>query len=228
MIYAISDLHLSISTKKPMHIFGDQWLDHEIKIKNSWINMVDTDDLVLIPGDISWAMKMSEARQDLKFISHLPGDKILLKGNHDYWWDSLSKLTRTYSDLNLNFLQNNSFTFQKIAICGTRGWVCPNESTFTKEDELIYQREVHRLELSLQKADKRAKAIIVMMHYPPLMNNMSSGFVEVFKKYGVKQVIYGHLHGVDSFNEGPIGNIDGIKYQLVSADYLDFKLSLVL
>ncbi len=228
MIYAISDLHLSFLVNKPMDMFGVNWKNHYKKIKEDWNLKVKSDDLVLIPGDVSWAMDLEDASLDFDFISKLPGEKIFVKGNHDYWWNSLSKLNNKYSNSNFIFLQNTSVLYNNISICGTRGWLCPNDINYTKEDEKIYNRELIRLESSLKKKDIRSEEIIVMMHYPPMNENKEeSGFVKLFYKYNVNTVIYGHLHGKDSFINAPIGNINGINYKLVSADYLDFKLDLI-
>lgn len=227
-IYAIGDLHLSFSSDKPMNKFGLKWEKHYEKIKKNWLKKVNEDDLVLLLGDNSWAMKIEEARKDMEFIDSLPGHKVMIKGNHDYWWETISKNKKIFSDLNIDYIQNNSINFQGVAICGTRGWICPNETSFTQEDEKIYNREVNRLELSLKSADKNAKEIIVMMHYPP-MNSIKeeSGFTKVLNKYNVKNVLYGHLHGEDAFIQGPKGLIKGINYSLVSCDYLDFDLAKV-
>jgi len=223
-IYAISDLHLSGFKPKPMNIFGENWEDHWKKIKADWHERVSGEDLVLIPGDISWAMKLSEAKQDLDEICEMPGKKLLLRGNHDYWWSSISRLREIlYNDTFV--LQNDAFEFEDVSIAGTRGWICPNEREFRPEDEKIYLREVERLRLSLIKVRPREdKDIIVMMHFPPFNENREdNGFTELFEKFGVPKVLYGHLHDAsaqNSFN----GIHNGIEYQNVSCDFLDFKL----
>ena len=189
-----------------------------------WKEKVSNDDVVLIPGDISWAMKLSEATQDLNDICDMPGIKILLKGNHDYWWSSISRVREILFN-NTYVLQNDAMEFEDIFIAGTRGWICPHEREFKAEDEKIYLREVERLKLSLLKIDKSTnKEIIVMMHFPPFNEDKEeSGFTDLFKEFNVKKVIYGHLHDASaakSFN----GVISSVEYKNVSCDYLDFKL----
>jgi hypothetical protein len=226
-LFAIGDLHLSFSSNKPMDIFGENWLDYEKKIEDNWRAVVKEDDIVLIPGDISWATKLPDAIMDLEWIDKLPGKKILLRGNHDYWWASLSKMNNLYDKL--NFLQNDSYSYKQYAICGSRGWNCPSEYGFTSDDEKIYKRELLRLRLSLDDAKKKGfKKFIVMMHYPPTNDKLdSSGFTEIFEEYKVEKVIYGHLHTKASFNASIKGEHRGVDYSLVSSDYLDFEVSLV-
>ncbi|MCC5909956.1 MAG: metallophosphoesterase [Clostridiaceae bacterium] len=223
-LYAIADLHLSIHVDKPMDIFGHHWQDHHIKIKNNWCKLVKDEDTILIPGDISWGINMEEALEDLKWIEDLPGNKILSKGNHDYWWGSISKLNRTFKTM--KFLQNNFFTYKEYAICGTRGWNSPNNIKFTAQDEKIYLRENQRLKLSLEVAKKQGyEKIICMLHYPPTNEKFEpSLFTETLQEYKVDIVVYGHLHGKDSYDIGLKGIHQGIKYYLTSCDYLDFNL----
>ncbi|SDK08459.1 metallophosphoesterase [Natronincola ferrireducens] len=223
-LYAIGDLHLSNDVDKPMDVFGEHWTMHAMKIKENWLRKVKSDDTVLIPGDISWGMNMEEATKDLQWIEALPGKKILLKGNHDYWWGSISRLNNSFN--NMEFLQNNFFTYEDYAICGTRGWICPNPYRFTKQDEKIYHREIHRLRLSLDAAKlKGYNKIIGMLHYPPTNDlQQTSLFTEAFEAYNVDTVIYGHLHGEESYEGGLQGVHQGISYHLVSCDYLDFNL----
>ena len=199
-IYAIGDLHLSFDTSKPMDIFGDNWKDHENKIKNDWIEKVKQDDLVLLPGDFSWAMNLKDTYKDFCYLNELPGKKILLKGNHDYWWNSLKKLNEYIEENNFKdiyFLHNNSYEVEGKIIAGTRGW---NLSLLNEEDKTIINRELIRLELSIQDGIKKYgedKEIIVCMHYPPTNKELleNSEFIKLMQKYGVKKCIYGHLHG---------------------------------
>ncbi|AOY78495.1 metallophosphoesterase [Clostridium formicaceticum] len=223
-LYAIGDLHLSSKVDKPMDIFGPQWTMHHEKIKEHWYNNVKQEDTVLVPGDISWGINMEEAMEDLKWIEALPGKKILLKGNHDYWWSSITKLNDTFATL--KFLQNNYFAYEDYAICGTRGWISPNGNKFTQQDEKVYYREVHRLKLSLDSAKKAGYTkIVCMLHYPPTNEQHEpSLFTEVCEEYGVSMVIYGHLHGKESYDAGVKGIYHGIPYYLVSCDYLEFQL----
>jgi len=223
-VYAISDLHLSGYQPKPMDIFGENWKDHWTKIRADWYKHVHEEDLVLIPGDISWAMRLSEALIDLKQIEELPGTKILLKGNHDYWWSSVSRIRSELND-SMILLQNEAFEFDHISVAGTRGWTCPSDREFKPEDEKIYRREVERLKLSLSRVKPREdKRIIVMMHYPPFNEKREqTGFTELMEKYGVDTVLYGHLHDASAYQSFN-GVHNGILYQNVSCDFLDFKL----
>lgn len=222
-LFAISDLHLSLYNEKPMDIFGDEWKEHHIKIKENWNKNITEDDTILIPGDISWAMNLVQAEPDLEFIETLPGKKILLSGNHDYWWGSTSLLNEKYE--NMQFMKNNFFTYQNYAICGTRGWVCPNDTFLTPHDKKIYAREISRLKFSLDAAVKaNFSNIIVMLHYPPTNDKKeASGFTDLLKEYAVEKVIYGHLHGENSFHVSFEKFVDGIEYFLVSADYVKFN-----
>ncbi|WP_341877547.1 metallophosphoesterase [Defluviitalea saccharophila] len=226
-IYAIGDLHLSGAVDKPMDKFGKNWENHARKIKMNWLEIISDEDTVLIPGDISWGMTLEEADIDLQFINELPGRKIFIRGNHDYWWKSVTKLNTIYE--NMYFIQNDFVPAEGFAVCGGRGWICPNDIKFTAHDQKIYEREEKRLRLSLQAA-KRAKheRIIVIMHYPPTNENLEpSIFTHLFEEFKVEKVLYGHLHGKDSFNLGLQGIHNGIEYKLVSSDYIDFKPVLI-
>jgi hypothetical protein len=237
-LYALADLHLSFAEEfsinnnkkpnmsKPMDVFGENWNDHYIKIWLNWTKTVKQEDTVLIPGDISWALKLQEAVYDFDFLEKLPGKKILCKGNHDYWWQSLKKMNNFVSE-KISFLQNNCIILNnEIVLCGTRGWVCPNDINFKKHDEKIYNRELIRLENSLKKAP-RDKKIIVMMHYPPVNDKKEkSRFIEIMESYAVKKCIYGHLHGY-STKMRIEGKYWDINFNLVSADYLEFKPKLI-
>lgn len=221
-LFAISDLHLALSTDKPMDVFGEHWYKHEEKIKANWIEKITDRDTVLIAGDISWSMRMEEGLKDLKWIHDLPGRKILIKGNHDYWWQSISKLNALYEDM--DFIQNNFFAFENYAICGTRGWICPGGGNFTENDEKIFNRELIRLRLSLDSAVKNGyKKYIVMLHYPPTNEKFAeTEFIKIFKEYKVEKVIYGHLHG-PFLKRVFQGYIEDIEYILTSADYINFN-----
>lgn len=226
-IYAIGDLHLSFANPKPMDIFGENWTNHEEKIKNDWKDKVKEDDTVIVLGDFSWAMELESMYEDFTYLSSLPGKKILLKGNHDYWWTSLKKLNEYLKEndfKNIEFMQNNSFEIEGKIIAGTRGWSFED----TEEDKKILDRELLRLELSIQDGIKKFgkdKEIIVCMHYPPVTKQTlkDSKFIEIMKKYNVKKCFYGHLHG-EALKEAVNGEIDGIKLTLASSDGLDFKL----
>lgn len=223
-IYAISDLHLSYNTDKPMDIFG--WKDYESKIKENWNSKVKENDLVILGGDFSWSMDLEDTYKDFEFIHNLPGKKILIKGNHDYWWGTLTKMKKYINEIgfnDINFLYNNSYEFEGKLICGTRGW---NFSDLQEEDEKIYNREIQRLRLSLEDAVKKygnEKEIIVCLHYPPLKTNEISDFVRVMEEYNVTKCIYGHLHG-PAHKFIVEKNIDNIQYIMTSCDYTNFDL----
>lgn len=221
-LYAISDLHLALSGDKPMDIFGEQWLNHDEKIKKNWQEKIGTEDTVLIAGDISWSMKMEDGLKEIEWIHNLPGRKIIVKGNHDYWWNSISKLNNLYEDI--RFIQNNFFVYEDYAICGTRGWTCPGGDNFSQHDQKIYDREIIRLKLSIENAKKAGyEKYIVMLHYPPVNDKYEeSEFIKVIKEYGAQKVIYGHIHG-PALNKVFEGMRDGIEYIVTSADYLNFN-----
>ncbi|KYH29105.1 3',5'-cyclic adenosine monophosphate phosphodiesterase CpdA [Clostridium colicanis DSM 13634] len=219
-LYAISDLHLSLSSDKPMDVFGEQWNNHHERIRENWIKKINDKDTVLIAGDVSWSMKMEDGLADLEWIHNLPGRKIISKGNHDYWWGSISKLNNLYEDI--SFIQNNFFSYEDYAICGTRGWTIPGDKS-SSHDIKIYNREQIRLKLSLDKAVSSGYSkIIVMIHYPPVNDKFeASNFTEIFEEYGVEKVIYGHLHG-PSLNRVFEGTYNGVEYIMTSCDYINF------
>ena len=228
-IYVIGDMHLSFSTDKPMDIFGNNWENHAEKIKNNWINCVKEDDYVILPGDFSWATYLEDTVEDFKFLNDLPGKKILLKGNHDYWWTTLSQMNKFIvlnEFKNISFLYNNSYLIENKVIVGTRGWVTNNRN---QENMKILKRELNRLKLSLEDGIKKYgddKEIYAFIHYPPFYKEdveESIDFIKLLKKYNVKKCFYGHLHA-DSHKEAVEGIIDGIEFKLVSSDYLDFDL----
>lgn len=228
-VFAISDLHLSLAEPKPMDIFGSNWDNHWEHIRQTWLKEIGSSDVVLIPGDISWAMKLEDAAVDLCSIGELPGKKVLLRGNHDYWWGSLAKV-RAAMPTNMFALQNDSVVFEDLIVCGSRGWTCPGSSGFSLEDEKIYNREVIRMELSLESIKRNRKSgslLIVMTHYPPFNEKQEANqFVKLFETNGVNLAIYGHLHGKScrSAFEGKLGSVE---YKLVSCDHLDFEPLLI-
>ena len=219
-IFAISDLHLSFKVNKPMNIFGTRWENHTEILKQNWNNLITDDDIVLMPGDSSWGTYLNECLEDFKFIESLPGRKIITKGNHDYWWETISKLNRFLLDNNIktiNFLHNSYIMYENIAICGTKGY--PDNLT-KADDERLYLRELSRLRLSLEKASKESpEKIIVMLHYPP---DVKSDFSKVMEEFQTDICVYGHLHDKATANgfQGEHGNI---LYKLVSCDYLKFN-----
>ncbi|HAF59767.1 MAG TPA: metallophosphoesterase [Bacillota bacterium] len=219
-IFAIGDLHLSTDGAKPMDIYGGQWIRHAERLEQKWRSVVEEDDIVIVAGDISWAMKRQDATEDLEWIARLPGKKVLIKGNHDLWWTSVTKLNQFYESM--FFLQNSCYIAGDTAICGSRGWVCPGDTDFTEQDEKIYNRELGRLRLSLESAKNAGAAkIIGAMHFPPTNDkHEKSGFTALFEEYGVKMVVYGHLHGPEAHLRGIQGKRNGVEYRLVSCDYL--------
>ncbi len=225
-IYAISDLHLSGCSDKPMDIFGRHWDKHWHKIQKSWNSLVLEQDIVLLPGDLSWAMRLEQAQVDLKAICSMPGKKVILKGNHDYWWDSLSKVNTLLSN-NTYALQNNCIDFCEFVIAGSRGWLFPGNRQYQSEaDEKVYLREIARLEMSLRCAKKNNPdaRLIGMMHYPPSDSSGSpTGFTDMFEKYATEHVVYGHLHA-ESISGALSGSVRGVRYSLVSCDAANFSL----
>ena len=230
-IYTIGDLHLSFKENKPMSIFGENWSEHEEKIKKDWKEKVKENDLVVLPGDFSWAMYLKDTDEDFKYLNELPGKKLLIKGNHDYWWTTIKSMRNFLEEnnfKNIDFIHNNSYEFEDKIIVGTRGW---SKNEGTPDDDKIIKREVLRLELSIKDGIEKYgedKEIIVFMHYPPiiksnLIDNELSDFIKVMKKYNIKNCYYGHLHS-NSIIEAVEGEHYGIEFKLVSADGLDFKL----
>ena len=225
-IYAISDFHLSFSEniQKPMDIFGAEWVNHAERLKENWESAVSATDTVIIAGDISWALKLDDAIIDLNWINSLPGVKIFVKGNHDLWWASINKLNALYGP-GMHFIQNNFFAAEGYAVCGSRGWLCPGDADYTAQDEKIYNRELLRLRSSLTSAkDAGYSDIIGVLHFPPTNDKSDeSGFTELFEEFRVSRVLYGHLHGADVFGNGMQGDVRGVRYGLISLDYLKCK-----
>jgi hypothetical protein len=230
MIYIIGDLHLSFGTDKPMDIFGKNWEDHSQKIKQNWLSKVNNEDTVILPGDFSWGMYLEETYKDFEFLNNLPGKKILLKGNHDYWWStvtSMRKFLKENNFENIDFLYNNSFLIEDKIIVGTRGWV--NSNFRSEENYKILKRECERLEISLKSGRENFgndKEMIAFIHYPPFYKEEvpeEIDFMKLMKKYNVKKCYYGHLHG-ESHKDALEGDILSIDCKLVSSDYLNFDL----
>ena len=220
-LYAISDLHLALKANKPMDVFGDHWYKHHEKIRTNWLQKITHEDTVLIGGDISWSISIDEGMEDLAWINELPGRKLIIKGNHDYWWSGITKLNKLYE--NMHFIQNNYFSYEDYAVCGTRGWICPSGSGLSQKDEKIYAREQIRLRLSLDAAVKDGfKKFICMIHYPPTNERFEdSAFTEIFEEYSVEKVIYGHLHG-PSLNRVLQGERNNVEYIMTSCDFINF------
>lgn len=220
MIYALADLHLDYTEEKSMEVFGDAWENYQDKIFENWKEKIKDEDTVLIPGDISWAMDMKDAKVDLMKIDKLPGNKIMMKGNHDYWWSSLNKLNRLGFE-SIEFLQNNAFEVEDYMVCGTRGWISRDSRDFTDHDEKIFKRELLRLENSITSL-KSEKPIILNLHYPPLNTDGSlNEFFYLAKKYKVQTIVYGHLHG-DGHRLIKEGIYEGVRLICASGDYIGF------
>lgn len=219
-IFVIGDLHLSFTVNKPMDVYGGEWINHEARVKEQWLQLVEPEDTVILPGDLSWGLKLSEAMEDLAWIDALPGQKVLFKGNHDLWWTGINKLNSLFDTL--HFVQNTSYTADNITICGTRGWICPGDSEYTLHDEKIYRRELMRLRMSLEEGKKQQGAeILGVLHYPPTNDRLKgSGFTDLFEEYGVKTVVYGHLHGAAVYYNGLSGVRNRVEYILTSCDKL--------
>jgi len=219
-LYGIADLHLSFSVDKPMDIYGPAWENHAERVAEAWRRDIKEEDTIVVAGDISWGLKLAEAETDLRWIDDLPGTKVFIKGNHDPWWTSVSKLSRL-SDT-MHFLQNDFFEYEGRAICGSRGWLCPGSSDYKAHDEKIYLREQLRLRASLKAAREQGfEELIGFMHYPPTNEKReASGFTDIFEEFGLKNVYYGHLHG-DNKEIGKDFSIGGITYSLISCDFLD-------
>lgn len=224
-LYTIADLHLACAVDKPMDIFGGKWQNYMEKIKKRWNAIITPEDTVVIGGDLSWGISFAQSKADFDYLHALPGKKILLKGNHDLWWNTVKKMTEFcaqngYDDV--SFLHNNCYVYDDVAICGTRGWFF-EEDFQESHDEKIFRRELLRLETSLKAGrDSGAKELYCFLHYPPIYANFRCGeIIDLMKKYGVTRCIYGHLHS-DSLRWAVTGSHEGIEFILVSGDYLDF------
>lgn len=224
MLFAISDLHLPLGVDKPMNIFGSAWDNYVERLADNWQSIVGENDVVIMPGDFSWATYLEQSVKDFEFLEKLNGRKIISKGNHDYWWTTMSKLKAfavKHDFKSIEFMQNNCFMYENTAVCGSRGWIHPAWDGFSEEDKKIFDREVIRAELSLQQA-RGCEDIIFCSHYPIRSSKLEENkLTELLKKYNVKEVVYGHLHG-NAHRYTVNGEHDGMMYRLVSADYVKF------
>jgi predicted phosphohydrolase len=241
-VWALADLHLSFGVPdKEMDVFGINWKNHPEKIKNHWLKQIKDDDLVLLPGDISWAMRPEDAKPDLEWIHSLPGTKVMIRGNHDYWWYSLKKIQKILPS-SINLVQNNVFKWKNFVISGARMWDTPEysfknftnyrdnprENSLTKVDDpneidKIFTRELGRLETSLKMFPNDNSIRIAMTHYPPLGADLQSSRISaLLEKYDVSICVFGHLHNIKE-NSLPYGTKNGVHYILTSCDYLDFN-----
>lgn len=228
-LYTIGDLHLSFcDPAKTMEVFAG-WENYQERIRMNWLNTVSNDDTVVLAGDISWGMSMQQAIPDFRFINELPGEKIILKGNHDYWWDTMRKMEKFFSDQGfgtIKLLHNNQYAYGEKGICGTRGWVSENGEA---QDEKVLRREVQRLETSIKSALDAALEPVVFLHYPPIFaGNFNYDILEVLYRYRIKDCYYGHIHGRSAHELCVQGIYDDINFHLISGDYLQFKLEKVI
>jgi uncharacterized protein len=225
MIWSISDLHLSSAQPKPMDIFGSRWKNHPERIAAAWQQRIRDEDVVLVAGDISWAMKVEEAMPDLAWVAALPGRKVLCKGNHDYWWDRARPL-RPILPPTIELVEADATDIGEAVVCGTRGWVTPETPGFAPATDMrIYNRELGRLDRALAAARQLAggrKPIIVMIHYPPFIDRRPTEFARRIAASGAKACIYGHLHRPEDWGQATQGTVDGVFYQLTACDYLGF------
>ena len=221
-VFAIGDLHLSGGTDKPMDVFGPAWQNHAQRIADSWSAFVSQEDLVLLPGDFSWAMHLDQTKSDMAWLAALPGTKLLIRGNHDYWWSTKTKMESFFKENSLdtlNILFNNCYEYNNFGICGTRGWVSINGDT---ENERVMAREVQRLEVSILDALSKNLDPIVFMHYPPVYaSTCNYDILDILFRYKIKRCFYGHIHGYSQRN-AITGSQDGIEYRMISSDYLHF------
>ena len=226
-LFSIADLHLSLNpkTNKAMDVFPG-WIDYVDKIKLNWSKIVKPTDTVVVAGDISWAMDLNEAYEDFNFLDSLPGEKLILKGNHDYWWNTMKKMQDFLNEndfKSIKILHNNSYFSQGKFICGTRGWFYDNP-----EDKKVLNREICRLKASIDSIFDKEKEPIVFIHYPPIYGNYyCDEIMEVLINYGIKKCYYGHIHGESSQN-ALIGTYYGIEFRLISADFINFTPYLVI
>ncbi len=221
-LYAIGDLHLCLGAPKPMDVFGGAWIGYMEKLKEG-LSVIRPEDTTVLLGDLSWALDLGSAAADFAWINRIPGRKILLKGNHDYWWSTVAKFQGFCKENgfeNLSLLNNNFYKYEEWAICGTRGWFFEEERSGV-HDEKIFKRELLRLEASLKAAGEKQK--LVFLHYPPRYRGYECPeILDLLKQYGVRSCFYGHLHG-GSHKLAMEGVWDGVEFRLVSADYLNFR-----
>lgn len=221
-VYAIADLHLSFGTDKPMDVFSG-WQNYTERIQKNWQRLITKDDTVVIAGDISWAMDIKQTYADFDFINSLNGKKIIIKGNHDYWWTTKAKMDRYISDSGfdtISILNNNYFVADGTALCGSRGWFYDAE---TDADMKILNREAGRLRMSIEPALKAGYDPVVFLHYPPIYNNTECDeIMNILREYNIKKCFYGHIHGGNAAKKAFVGEKYGIQFRLVACDYIGF------
>ena len=222
-VFALSDPHLGFAVNKPMDIFGSRWKDHPEKIRKHWQESVSPDDIVLVPGDISWGMNYAEAVLDLQFLDDLPGRKYICRGNHDYWWTS-RKQVAAHTGASITVLQRTAVRCPGFILGASKGYTTPLWEGYKQADEKYYKRELARMKMTLEQAMKLAEPgerIVYMMHYPPVVDGRPSEFAEYLAESGVSLCVYGHLHG--SWPEQVNMEYRGVQFRIASADYLNFK-----
>ena len=226
-IFAISDLHMSGGTDKPMDVFGGNWTDHLSRIRKDWENRVGEDDVVLLTGDLSWAMELPNALPDIAWLGSLPGKKIIIRGNHDYWWKSISRI-RDQLPNGVYALQNDAVKIGNAVFCGSRGWTAEGSPDFTEQDQKILLREQERMRLALNSAKKlqeEGDELYVLIHYPPFnVWRQDSVLTKLYEESGVTAVVYGHLHGKDSRADLVLQK-NSVGYYLTSCDLLGHTLA---
>ena len=228
-LYAIGDLHLSLAVDKSMEIFGPAWENYISRIEEG-LSLLRPEDTLVLAGDTSWGMTLEEAEADFKFLDRFPGKKYLIKGNHDYWWNGITKLRDGAPDGTFYFLQNDCVKIENIIICGSRGWTCPGSSDYGEHDEKLYLREAERFKLCFKEVEKvreEGDVLIVMTHYPPMgLKLQDTLFTKLFEENGADKVVFGHIHGQSFF---PFRTVKGgIEYVLTSCDKVGFALQLIL
>ena len=224
-IFRIYDLHLDSKKEKPMDVFGKNWEDHDLRIFEDWHQKVGQDDLVLMPGDISWALSMKGAETDLRIIDRLPGKKVISKGNHDYWWTSLKKM-KSFEFETIFFLHNNCFQSEDLVVYGTRGWLTQEGDDYKAEDDRIFKRELIRLNNSFKSETfTKPKLRIALLHFSPFEPKGDLNlFGELICRHRIDICLYGHLHGIDGHKNIREGLVEQTKFFCVAADYINFKL----
>ena len=232
-LFVISDLHLDVLTnEKSMEVFGDKWKDYTIKIKKNWCAVVNENDTVIIPGDISWALNLESSLTDLKWINELPGRKILMKGNHDFWWSTVTKMKRFFAENELNtfeILYNNAIEAESYILAGSRGWfvdkaVQPQKTLTVDYDKILNREQIH-LRMSLDEAkalqNETGKEILVFFHFPPIWSDFKcEELISILKEYNISRVFFGHIHG--SYNNPSSFEYDKIQFKMISADFINF------
>lgn len=231
-LYVIGDLHLTFSDpSKTMEVFPG-WENYQERIEKNWLETVKPEDTVVIAGDLSWGMSLQQAEPDFRFINGLPGRKLILKGNHDYWWVTKKKMETFFAENGfdtLNIIHNNHYAYENYGICGTRGWVNGTDGSRDVQDEKVLKREVQRLETSIKSAVEAELEPLVFMHYPPIFaSNFNYDILEILYRYNIKECYYGHIHGRSAHELCVKNTYDGVNFHLISGDYIHFMPEKVL